>query len=130
MTGSFGARITRRMLLRTSTALSAIVAAGGGSLRGAFSAKQVTIYYLDPNCAGKPDVCSHPTDKRNKHGCNACYACINHANNKRWASEDAITRAHECCRCSVKRSRVPAAAFEAMFGTGGNFTPAFDLRNS
>jgi len=129
MTVSSGARTTRWILLRSSAALSAIVAAGGVSFRGVFGAEQVTIYYLDPNCAGKPDVCSHPTDKRNKHTCDACYACINHAKNKRWASEEAITRAHDCCRCSVKRSRAPVSAFEAMFGTGSGFKPEFDLRN-
>ncbi len=130
MTVSFGAQMTRRALLRTWSALAGAVAAGGISLRGVLGAKQVTVYYLDPNCAGEPDVCDHPTDKRNKHTCNACYACINHANNKRWASLDAITRAHACCRCSVKRSRAPISAFELMFGTGDAFNPEYDFRLS
>jgi hypothetical protein len=130
MTVASGMKLTRRAALRTWAAMAAVVAAGGVSLRGALGARQATIYYLDPNCAGTPDACDHPTDKRNKHSCNVCYACINHAKHKRWASEEAITRAHPCCRCSVKKSKVPAAVFETMFGTGASFAPEYDARHA
>lgn len=130
MTVSSGARITRRMLIRAAAVPGALMAAAGISPRGVLGARQVTVYYLDPNCAGEPDVCGHPTGKRNKQTCNACYACINHAKNKRWASEEAITRAHVCCRCSIKRSKVPVSAFDKMFGAGASFRPEFDLRNA
>ena len=129
MTVASGARITRRMLLRSSAAVASLMAAAGVSLRGVLGARLVRIYYLDPNCAGEPDICDHETDKRTNQSCNACYACINHANNKRWASAEAITRAHPCCRCSVKHSMVPEAEFLTMFGSGASFIPEFDQRN-
>ena len=88
--------------MRAWAIAAALVAGNRASFRSATGAEQLTIYYLDPNCEGEPDACTHATARRIGNSCNVCYACINHANNKRWATREAITRAHPCCRCSMK----------------------------
>lgn len=120
--------ITRRAFVKGWALVTGIIAAGSISIREALGATLLPVYSLDPNCASTPNVCSHPTDERSVRSCNACYACINHAKNKRWASEEAIRRAHPCCRCSVKVSWAPKRAFEQMFGSGAAFQPEYDQR--
>ena len=120
--------VTRRAFVRTWALVSGLIAGGSISVRSALGVALLPVYSLDPNCAGTPDVCDHPTGQRVAGSCNVCYACINHAQNKRWASKESITRAHPCCRCSVKTSWVPQGAFDGMFGTGLDFHPEFDQR--
>jgi hypothetical protein len=72
----------------------------------------------------------HPRGK----GCNACNACINHAKNKRFATERAANRhrAHKHCNCRVvKGGRISRSAYTDLFGKPGNFhAVSIDLRNA
>jgi hypothetical protein len=129
-------RVTRRSLLRIGGGLAAALAAGSVWIREASAVRRggffnpnvlipVKIYYLSPDCSSIQ--CADQTELR--HSCNSCNACRNHARNKRWASAEAVRRAHDCCRCTVKSTYVLRGIHEGMFGTGASFRPEFDYRS-
>lgn len=128
--------VSRRSLLKASGVAVATVAATATYVRDAAAVRKggffnpvllapVPVYYLSPDCASTQ--CADQTEIR--HSCNSCKACRRHAINKRWASESAIRRAHPCCRCTVKKTLVPRALYQEMFGTGAQARTEFDLRS-
>jgi hypothetical protein len=72
---------------------------------------------------------AHPRGK----GCSACNACINHAKNKRFATERAANRhrAHKHCNCRVvKGGKISRSAYTDLFGKPGKLHDvSIDLRN-
>lgn len=121
--------LTRRAFVRAAAFVLGVTATGSAFAQRALGVKLRPVFSLDPNCASTPETCNHPTVKEDHlRSCSACYACISHAKNKRWASKEAITRAHPCCRCSVTVSWVPENAFNTMFGSGPNARLEFDQR--
>jgi hypothetical protein len=71
---------------------------------------------------------AHPRGK----GCSACNACINHAKNKRFATEQAAHkhRAHKHCNCRVvKGGKISRSAYTDLFGRPGKLhAVSIDLR--
>lgn len=128
--------VTRRSLLRVGGAALATLGAGAGYVRDAAAVRRggsfnpialtpMPVFYLSPDCS--TIQCADQDEIR--HSCNACRACRRHSINKRWTSEAAVVRAHDCCRCTIKKTLVPKALYEQMFGTGPGARTEFDFRS-
>jgi hypothetical protein len=129
-------QVTRRSLLKISGAAVTTLGASATYIREASAARRGTffnpvsltpmaVYYLSPDCS--TIECADQTEIR--HSCNSCKACRRHSINKRWTTETAVVRAHDCCRCTVKKTLVPRAQYEEMFGTGPSARTEFDFRS-
>ncbi len=129
-------QVTRRSLLKIGGAAAATLTASATYIREASAARRGTffnpvsltpmpVFSLSPDCS--TIECAEQTEIR--HSCNACKACRRHSINKRWTSETAVVRAHDCCRCTVQKTLVPRALYEEMFGTGLNARTEFDFRS-
>lgn len=53
----------------------------------------------------------------------ACVACRNHAQNKVYATADAMRRAHPGCRCTIDWRPVDQASHDAYFQSGLEYDP-------
>lgn len=53
----------------------------------------------------------------------ACLACRNHAQNKVFATADAMRRAHPGCRCTIDWRPVDQASYDAYFHAGLEYDP-------
>jgi hypothetical protein len=128
--------VTRRSLLKLSGAAVASVGATAAYVREASAARRgwffnpvlltpMPVFFLSPDCSSIQ--CAEQDEIR--HSCNACKACRSHSINKRWTSEAAVVRAHDCCRCTVKKTLVPQALYTEMFGSGPTARTEFDYRS-
>lgn len=128
--------VTRRSLLKVSGAAIATLGASAAYVREAAAVRRggffnpvlltpMPVYFLNPDCSTLQ--CADQTDIR--HSCNACNACRKHSINKRWTSEAAVIRAHDCCRCTVQKTLVPRVLYQEMFGTGPGARTEFDFRS-
>jgi hypothetical protein len=112
--------VTRRAFLGTVL--------GAGTLavplaRGA-SAATNTLYQLQADWGAVDPSC---VPNRRDHDCSGCYACVNHAHNKVFATAAAADegRAHARCRCLVAPLRtVDPATYDLLFAAG----PSVDRR--
>ncbi len=127
---------TRRTLLKLGSGAVASVAASAAYVRDASAARRgwffdpilltpMPVYYLSPDCASIQ--CAEQDEIR--LSCNSCKACRSHSINKRWSSESAVVRAHDCCRCTVMKTLVPLVQYQEMFGTGATARTEFDYRS-
>jgi hypothetical protein len=127
---------TRRALLKLGSGAIASVAASAAYVRDASAARRgwsfnpasltpMPVFYLSPDCASIQ--CADQDEIR--HSCNSCKACRSHSINKRWTSESAVVRAHDCCRCTVKQQSVPRVLYQEMFGSGTTARTEFDYRS-
>jgi hypothetical protein len=127
---------TRRSLLKITGAAVATVGASAAYVRDATAARRggifnpilltpMPVYFLNPDCS--TIQCADQTEIR--HSCNACKACRRHSINKRWSSEAAVVRAHDCCRCTVQKTLIPRVLYEQMFGSGPGARTEFDFRS-
>ena len=122
---------SRRSVVARGGALFAAVAALGSLVTPGWAkgrrVKSRTVWRLDA-LYGPCRV--HPRGK----GCSACNACINHAKNKRFATERAANkhRAHRHCNCRVvKGGRISRSAYADLFGKPGKLhAVSIDLRNA
>ena len=127
---------TRRTLLKLGSGAIASVAASAAYVRDAGAARRgfffdpflltpLPVFSLSPDCASIQ--CADQDEIR--HSCNSCKACRSHSINKRWSSESAVVRAHDCCRCTVKKQLVPRVLHQEMFGSGATARTEFDYRS-
>lgn len=108
--------VTRRAFLGT------VVGAGvlAFPLAESASAATNTVYRLSADWGAGDSSC---VPNRGQSGCGGCYACINHARSKVFASVAAADngRAHPRCKCVVlPLESVDAATFEQLFAAGAS----------
>lgn len=109
----FGFITRRQVLVRSGATLAGAIL---GGFKHSVSAKPgpVPVYHLTPFYDEDPeaDHCG---------GCRACTACINHADNKIFATAQAAEdgRAHANCDCRVVDGELPYGAYVALFGNPG-----------
>ena len=127
---------TRRTLLKLGGGAIASVTTGAAFVRDAGAARRgspfnpillipLPVFFLSPDCASIQ--CADQDEIR--HSCNSCKACRSHSINKRWSSESAVVRAHDCCRCTVMKRMVPRVLHQEMFGSGATARTEFDYRS-
>jgi hypothetical protein len=128
--------VTRRSLLKVGGGAVATVGATVAYVREAAAVRRggffnpalftpMPVFYLSPDCS--TIQCADQDEIR--HSCNACRACRSHSINKRWSNAGAVVRAHDCCRCTVKKMLVPRVLHQEMFGKGQGARTEFDFRS-
>jgi hypothetical protein len=121
---------SRRSLVARGSALLAAIAGLSNLVSPGWAKKRHvktrTVWRLD---AFYGPCKTHPRGK----GCSACNACINHAKNKRFATEQAANRhrAHRHCNCQVvKGGKISRSSYTDLFGKPGNLhAVSIDLRH-
>jgi len=123
-------RQSRRGLVGLVGAALVGIERGADEVLGATSGKKIFVF--NPEWGAGQTGC--PATKAATHrkggGCHGCQACHNHARNKRFATLDAVRRAHRRCHCKIETRVVTNQEFVKMFGKPGsaNFRKEFDLR--